>query len=97
MKPPLYIWYEGTITKDADVLLLQPGDLRPGVKEKIAKIKKNYEIIIVSALAATPAGRAILIDRLYQDGIEYDDIWLGAVPHGPILANAVTWEDVCKK
>lgn len=77
MKPIATVSIEGSLTTAADPALLDFGSYRPGVKEKLTKLRETHYVVIVGAILNTYNGLKLVLDRLQSDGIPYDEVWAG--------------------
>ena len=77
MKPIAAVTVEGTLTTGHDLPVGQLGEWKEGVAKRLTELQKDYHILLVSGIVRSPWGLALLADRLYQDSIPFDEIWLG--------------------
>ena len=87
-KPVAAVRLEGTITDDADPDVLDFGTLRPGVKEKLAKLHETHFIIVVSPSTKYSSGARLLYAYLMDLGLAFGDVWCGEG-----LPSASLWVD----
>lgn len=77
MKPVAAVVLEGTVVDQIDADLMMLGDVLPGAREKLAELNKTHDILIVTALAKTDRGVALVRALLYDQSIPHDEIWMG--------------------
>ncbi len=76
-KPIAAVVLEGTLTENADADLLNFGDLKPGVKEKLETLHSTHYILIVSAAVKYPGAARSLWLFCIDRGLAFNDIWCG--------------------
>lgn len=76
MKPIAAVMVEGTLTTGYDVPIGNLGDWKPGVKEKMKKLNETHHILLVSSVVQYSWGLPLLLDRVTQDEIPFDEIWM---------------------
>lgn len=87
-KPVAAVRLEGTLTDNADPDLIYFGDLKPGVREKLASLEDTYTIIVVSAACKYDSGARRLWNFLIDSDLAFTDVWCGSG-----LPSADVWVD----
>lgn len=85
VKPIAAVVLEGTVVTHTDPDLFIIGDWIAGVHEKLETLSKTHYILLVTPIAKTNRGASLLMSRLYEDGIPFDEIWMGnGLPHAEV-------------
>ena len=70
------------------------GDAKPDAKGRMAELSADHYLIVASPLARTDMGLRVLLSRLREAEIPYDDVWCGdGVPEADVWydANPGVW------
>lgn len=77
MKPIAAVIFEGTVVEDYDADLNVLGAFKQDAIEKLRELQRTHFVLLVSAFAKTDAGARRLQTLCYQEGVPFDEVWMG--------------------
>lgn len=65
------------VIAECDEKVLEPGLLREGAVEWLAKLRETHHVTIVTPIANTWSGHRLMMEWLGSLNAPYDDVWTG--------------------